>query len=121
MLNSQIFLILIGAVLGLLAGIGIGGGSLLILWLTLVTGMDPSAAGIVNLLFFVPSALISSCFRWHQGSIPWKDILPAIIAGCICAGVFSWFRDCFPSDLLRQVFGIILVITGIRETLWKKE
>ena len=67
MLGSLPFSLLVGAVLGFLSALGIGGGSLLILWLTLVLGWEPDRARQVNLLFFLPSALVSTWLRRKQG------------------------------------------------------
>ena len=90
MLESIPVILIVSTLLGFLAGLGIGGGSLLVLWLTLVIGMDPATVRGINLLFFLPSAAISIVFRWKQGVIRWQKILPAIIAGCITALGFSW-------------------------------
>ena len=38
------FAVIVGAALGFLAGLGVGGGSLLMLWLTLCAVMDSSTA-----------------------------------------------------------------------------
>ena len=54
MLNSFPVALLVGTILGFLAGLGVGGGSLLILWLTVVCNTPYAAARIVNLLFFLP-------------------------------------------------------------------
>ena len=89
MLESWPIVLLVGTVLGFLSGLGIGGGSLLILWLTLVLEQDPGTARGINLLFFIPSALVAILFRWRQGNLEWKTILPAIFAGCIAAFIFS--------------------------------
>ena len=58
MLESYPFTILLGIILGFLSGLGTGGGSLLILWLTLVMELDPQTARAVNLLFFPLTHLI---------------------------------------------------------------
>ena len=76
---------LTGILLGFLAGLGVGGGSLLMLWLTVVLGMEHTTARGINLLFFLPSALTAILFRWKQGNIHWKKIFPAVIAGCVIA------------------------------------
>ena len=60
MLESLPVILVIGTVLGFLAGIGVGGGSLLVLWLTLVLGMEHPQARLINLLFFLPSAIVAS-------------------------------------------------------------
>ena len=85
-LDSFIVSLLVAAILGFLAGLGVGGGSLLILWLTLVLGLEHTQARIINLLFFIPSAVISSLFRWKQGVLDWKKLIPAIGIGC-AAGI----------------------------------
>ena len=110
-----------GTLLGFLSGLGVGGGSLLILWLTLVLGMEQSDARAVNLLFFLPSAAVSCFFRWKQGALDPKKMLPAILAGC--AGAF-WGTRLGPrldTALLKKGFGILLLATGIREILWKPD
>ena len=119
MLDSIPVTIIIGTVLGFLSGIGVGGGSLLILWLTLVLNMSHADARIVNLLFFIPSALIASLFRWKQGRLDIKKVLPAIICGCISAGIFSMVGKLMDVPLLKKLFGVLLLATGIRELLYK--
>ena len=109
--------LLVGTVLGFLSGLGIGGGSLLILWLTLVIGMEQEAARCINLLFFLPSALIACIFRWKQGDLNPKTILPAALAGCAAATIFSLLD--IHTTLLRKLFGILLIATGARELLYK--
>lgn len=119
MLDSMPLTIIVGSVLGFLSGIGVGGGSLLILWLTLVLGMNQGDARIINLLFFIPSALIASLFRWKQGRLDIKKVLPAIIGGCISAGIFSLLGKRLDVALLKKLFGVLLLATGIRELLYK--
>ena len=118
-LESLPVVLIIGTALGFLAGIGVGGGSLLILWLTLVLGMDHPQARIINLLFFLPSAIVASFFRWKQGKLEIKKVLPAIIVGCVAAGVCSFLSSSMDIALLQKLFGGLLILTGIRELLYK--
>lgn len=119
MLDSFPFSVAIGALLGVLAGLGTGGGSLLILWLTVVLEMDPAVSRSINLLFYIPSALISCIFRWKQGNFSLKKLLPAIISGCIFAGIFSWLSTMLNIQLLRKLFGLLLLFIGARELLYR--
>ena len=119
MLDSLPFILTIGTVLGFLSGLGIGGGSLLILWLTFVLGMDHSTARGINLLFFIPSALVACFFRWKQGAIDLKKILPAIVSGCVGAALFSWLGGYMDLNLLKKLFGILLIMTGLRELFYR--
>ena len=119
MLDSVPVILLVGTVLGFLAGLGIGGGSLLVLWLSLVIGLDPAAVRGINLLFFLPSAAIAICFRWKQGSIRWQKILPAILAGCIAALGFSWLGGSIDVSMLKKLFGAVLIGTGVKELCYR--
>ena len=115
MLESIPFILMIGTLLGFLSGLGIGGGSLLILWLTLVLDLPPSAARGINLLFFLPSALIAAWLRWKQGVVPLQKIWPAMLSGSAGALVFSLLSTNLDTVLLKKLFGILLIATGIRE------
>ncbi len=111
--------VFIGTVLGVLSGLGTGGGSLLILWLTLVLQIPDAQAKAINLLFFLPSALVACLFRWRQGHLDIKKVLPAILAGSITAALFAWFGNQWNTEILKKVFGGLLIFTGIRELLYK--
>ena len=119
MVNSPAVILLVGTILGFLAGLGIGGGSLLILWLTFVQGVDHSTARGINLLFFLPSALIACFFRWKQGCIVFKTIFPAIISGCLAAGICSCLSTMLNVTLLKKLFGGLLVFSGLRELMYR--
>ncbi|MBO7253559.1 MAG: TSUP family transporter [Oscillospiraceae bacterium] len=107
----------VGTVLGFLSGLGVGGGSLLVLWLTLAAGMEPEQARILNLLFFLPCALIACLFRWRQGVLQPGKVLPAIVSGCLAAFLFS--RISLDTGLLKKAFGLLLLFTGLRELTYK--
>lgn len=119
MLESLPFVLILGTILGFLSGIGIGGGSLLILWLTIVLEMPQQIARGINLLFFIPSALVACFFRWRQGALDLKTVLPAVICGCIGAGIFSWLSTMLDTRILQKIFGVLLILTGLRELFYK--
>lgn len=119
MLESIPVTIIIGTVLGFLSGIGVGGGSLLMLWLTLVLNMEHSIARSINLLFFIPSALIATLFRWKQGKLDIKKVLPAIVCGCISAACFSLLSKRIDITHIKKAFGILLLLTGLRELVYR--
>lgn len=105
--------------LGFLSGLGVGGGSLLILYLTVVLQMEPSAARTLNLLFFLPCALIAALFRWRQGAVELNKLWPAMVSGCAAAFLFSRLSIHMDTDLLKKLFGGLLIITGLRELLYR--
>ena len=119
MLESFSVSVLVGTILGVLSGLGTGGGSLLILWLTLMLGMDQETARSINLMFFIPSALVACLFRWKQGRVDIKKVLPAIIAGSIASGLFTFLSRDMDTTILRKLFGGLLIVTGLRELLYR--
>ena len=106
-----------GLVCGVLSGFGIGGGSLLMLWLTGPLGWPQAQARALNLLFFLPGASLATFLRRKR--IPWKQLLPGIAAGCLFASLASLLQGQLPQAWLRRAFGILLILTGIRELQYK--
>lgn len=119
MLDSFPIAVLMGTALGFLSGLGIGGGSLLMLWLTLGLNMEISDAREINLLFFLPAAAVSCLFRWKQGTLNFRKVLPAIAAGCLGAVLGTRIGTRLDTSVLKKGFGILLLATGMRELLYK--
>ncbi|MBO5892090.1 MAG: sulfite exporter TauE/SafE family protein [Oscillospiraceae bacterium] len=119
MLNSVPIAIVAGVILGFLSGLGIGGGTILILWLTQIVKMDPTISRTINLLFFISTACSVSIIRMKRHQIPWRSIWPAIITGCITAGIFTFIGEKLDTDILRKIFGGLLLITGFRELFYR--
>lgn len=111
--------LIIGSLLGFLSGLGVGGGSLLLLWLTLGVGMDAEEARCINLLFFFPTAIFASFFRLRNLRAS-QFIIPALI-GCIGTAIFSIISQGWDPTLLRKGFGIFLLIIAIRELRTKRK
>ena len=113
--------IVVSAALGILSGLGIGGGSLLILWLTFVQGMEYSNAKYINLLFFLPPALIATAVNLMQRKLPLKSVIPAALAGSLSAVVFSLLSGSWNVEILRKLFGVLLLFTALREIRYNKQ
>ena len=120
MLESFPVAILIGIVLGFLSGLGIGGGSLLIIWLTAVLDWGIQDARAVNLLFFLPAAIIACIIRSRQGTLNRKAVLPAIITGCITAVAGSIIANWVNTDTLKKLFGVLLILAGTKELFYRE-
>lgn len=119
MLESWPVALIVGAILGFLTGLGVGGGSLLILWLTMALGMEQQMARGINLLFFLPAALIACIFRMKQGCVKIRSILPAVITGCTAAAFCSWVGTQMDMEILKKLFGGLLIVTGLRELFYR--
>ena len=118
-MDSLLITLAIGTLLGFLTGLGVGGGSLLMVWLTAVLGVDALTARGINLLFYLPGAIIAICFRKKQGKIQWRNVLPPAIAGCTAAAVCSHFSTAVDNSIFRTIFGVILIAAGVRELFWR--
>lgn len=119
MLTSFPICLAVATVLGTLSGLGIGGGSLLVLWLTLVLGVPAENARILNLMFYLPCAAAACLFRKKQGRLQPVKILPAAVAGCVTAAICSRLGQALDAYILKKLFGILLIAAGIRELTWR--
>lgn len=111
--------LILSTLLGLLTGLGVGGGSLLVLWLTGAAEMDMTTARGINLLFFLPGAVVSLLLRGRKGAVPWRKAFPAMACGCLTAAAGSFLSQGLDTALLRRLFGILLLLTGLRELRYR--
>lgn len=106
---------LISTILGTLSGLGVGGGSLLLLWMTVINHLDYQAARFINLLFFLPAAMISCIANRRILCYRMRVLLPAAFFGCAAALTFSRVSRNWDIFWIRKCFGVVLLITAIRE------
>ncbi len=107
--------LLAGLLCGVLSGLGVGGGSLLMVWLTAVLSFEQRAAQGINLLYFLPTALASVCIHMRRRLVDLQTAVPAAIAGAVfaCGGAFLAQR--MDMGLLRKLFGGLLAVTAVME------
>lgn len=108
-----------GLVCGVLSGWGIGGGSLLMVWMTAVLSMNQRAAQSVNLLYFLPTAAAALLLHAKNRMVEWKAVLPAAAAGCATAALAAWLAAGLETELLRRLFGGFLILVGLSEIFLK--
>lgn len=109
----------VASLLGFLAGMGVGGGSLLLLWLTQVVGLAQPQARILNLLFFLPAAIIATLFRKKDQKPDKQVVLPGVIAGCSASVIFSLLSSTLDIELMKRLLGGLLILTGLREIFYR--
>ena len=91
--------VLAGLLCGVLSGFGIGGGSLLMVWLTAAQSMEQRTAQGANLLYFLPTAACSLFFHVKNKQIVWRAVLHRNSRGV--AGVNARYRA--SSQALRRL------------------
>ena len=107
--------LLAGVLCGVISGLGIGGGSLLMIWLTAVLCMDQRTAQGINLLYFLPCAAAGLFFHTKNRLVRWDLVVPAVICGCVTAAAAAWVAQSLELGLLRKGFGAFLVVVGVLE------
>lgn len=107
--------ILAGLVCGVLSGLGVGGGSILMVWLTAVAGLEQRAAQGINLLYFLPTALASLFFHIRNRYVDPQAAFPAILSGAAAAAAGALLAQRMDTGLLRRFFGTFLLIVAVFE------
>ena len=110
---------LIGILCGAIAGMGLGGGSVLIIFLTLFRSFEQTVAQGINLLFFFPSALSSLPMHIKNGFIEKKLFLRCALIGVFSAVAGSLIAAFIDVAMLKKAFALLLFYVGIQE-LFKK-
>lgn len=106
---------IIGVATGIISGFGIGGGSLLVLYLTAITGMPQYTAGGINLLYFIGCAPAALVGHIKNKLVEWRAALWCAAAGIAVAIPTSLLADNLNSDWLRRLFGLVLLYIGVKE------
>lgn len=119
--------ILLGAVCvfvsGLISAMGLGGGSALIIYLSLYLGLEQKISQGLNLAFFIPTAIFSLYFHNKNGYLKFENksilknkgfllLLFGGIVGTILGGIF--LKD-LENNFLRKIFGVLLLLIGIKD------
>ncbi len=111
--------LLIGFLTGIISGFGVGGGSLLVLYLTVFGGVDQYTAGGINLLYFTgcaPAALVSHI---RNKRIVWRAVLPCLLTGIPLSVGAALLGGTLDVTLLHKAFGVVLLYIGIKELFAK--
>lgn len=114
----MMMLLLVGFAAGIVSGMGIGGGAILIPALTLFLDMQQQNAQHINLLYFIPTALLAVRVHKKNNNIEKDGLWPLIIFGLLGALPAALIAININSNYLRKGFAIFLLIMAIYE-IWK--
>ncbi len=107
--------LLAGLFSGIIGGMGLGGGAVLIIYLTVFRDVNQLKAQGMNLLFFIPIAALAVFLYARRGAINWKTVLPIATGGVVGALLGIYLSGALGSALLGKLFGGFLIILGIKE------
>ena len=103
----------VGMGTGILSAWGVGGGTLLLLVMTLFLGVDPAAARGINLLYFLPTAGVGLLFHRKSGLLDRAALRQAVPWGLLTSAGGAWLSAAVDTALLRKPFGVYLLVTGV--------
>lgn len=107
--------ILVGLISGVVSGMGMGGGSILILLLSLFLGVEQHIAQATNLVFFIPTAIVSIIINTKQKYVNYKTAIPVIGTGVIGAITGAIIATKMDVAHLKRYFGYFLLTIAIFE------
>ena len=116
---NELSLIIAGFLAGVFGAMGLGGGSVLMLYLTVICGEEQLKAQGINLMFFIPIALLAVIIFIIKKQISYKRLLPIIIGG-VFGVVGGWYLSgVLGSRFISKIFGIFLLFLGMKELFHK--
>lgn len=105
---------LAGLLSGAAGAMGLGGGGFLMIYLTLFAHISQIDARGINLLFFLPCALVSVLQNRKNGLIkpqPVKKLLPWGALGALAGTSIAFF---IKTGLLSKLFAFFLLFLGVK-------
>ena len=108
-----IYYLLISIVSGVLAGMGMGGGTLLIPALTLIMDVDQQLAQATNLLVFVPCAIICCIIYFKSKLIDFRNSWLIVLSASAISIVAVLVAVKLKSKTLSIIFGTFLIVLGV--------
>ena len=108
-----------GIFISVLAGLGIGGGGLLVIYLTMVKDVSQIESQGINLLFFVVAGTASLIIHIKKRKLEFKSIIVMIIFGSMGAVAGSFIANATDATIVKKIFGGFLLISGLIELFTK--
>lgn len=105
---------------GLLGSMGLGGGTILIVYLTYFRYMAQTEAQGINLVCFIPIAILAVILYSRQKLTDAKVIWPLIVFGCLGAAGGFVLLEWIPNELLGKLFGAFLILLAIKDFFFSK-
>lgn len=107
--------IIYGIISGIVASLGMGGGTILILLLSLFTEFNQHIAQGTNLVFFVPTAITAGIINSKRNLIDKKMVIKYSVIGGIGAIAGAYLASFVNSDSLKKYFGYFLLLIAFYE------
>lgn len=96
-----------------LSGMGIGGGGLLVVYLTVLRGLGQFFSQGINLFVFLFSSASSGTVNLKKRTVNYPLCLFLSVCGCIGSALGAGLAGTINDRVLRIIFGIFLVCTSL--------
>ena len=107
--------VFVGFISGIVSGTGMGGGTILILCLSIFLGVEQKIAQATNLVFFVPTSIAAIYVNIKKKKINFKVAKVVIIYGIVGAISGAIIAQRIDTKVLKKLFGIFLAVIAIHE------
>ena len=104
--------IVAGFLSGIIGSMGLGGGAVLLIYLALFKNTDQLTAQGINLMFFIPIAILSVVIYAFKKQIKWKTVIWFSASGLLGAALGVWLSGIAGNEIVAKIFGGLLVIMG---------
>lgn len=110
---KTIWFLIAGLLSGVVAGMGMGGGTLLIPILTIFLSVEQHLAQGINLVVFLPMSLVALVIHCKNKLVDFRVGVPIMLSGIVASIGGSILAVKLNNDILRRLFGGFLLLVGI--------
>ena len=110
---KELFMIIAGVVGGVIGGMGMGGGTLLIPILTIFLDVPQKNAQAINLIAFIPMAVIVTLINIKRKGIDYKSVFLVATPALITSVISALLVKKISSRALSVGFAVFLIILGV--------
>ena len=107
--------IIFGFISGNITSLGMGGGTVLILLLSLIMGVEQHIAQATNLIFFVPTSISSIIINLKNKNVDLNTAIMVSIFGIVGAIIGVNISQNINSIYLKKVFALFILFIAIYE------
>jgi hypothetical protein len=107
------FTAILGFLSGILAGLAVGGGTLLVPGLVLIKGVQQHVAQGVSLFIFLPTSVLAIGTHLRYGNVRWGLAWKLAIGSVMGAYIGAQIALRLQAPLLRRIFAVYLIAMGL--------
>lgn len=107
-----------GFLSGMIGAMGMGGGGVLLIYLTAFAHVPQLQAQGINLISFLPTGLLATVIYAVKKQIVWKQVLLMWCGGAVAAAGGYLLAKFIETALLSKIFAAFLVTFGLYQLIF---